>query len=401
MKVYTVTEVTLYLKDMIINDDVLSGLTVKGEISNFTESMAGHCYFTLKDSMCQLQCVLFKGARTKMTAPLKEGMQIAARGRIDVYEKQGRYQLIIDSVRVEGSGELFERFMKLKKKLESEGLFDASHKKRIPFFPKTVGVVTSPYGAAVRDIITTVGKRNRSVRMILSPVLVQGIDAPASICAGLEALERQGEADVIIVARGGGSFEELMPFSDERVARAIYRCPIPVISGVGHETDFSISDMVADLRAPTPTAAAQMAVPDRSELKRRLDLSAGRLTRAVQGRLSHMRTRLQALRSQYFFRHPERRVEMLSQSLDGLIRQMKASVERVIEMKRRDLEELKVKCDAYNPAAILEKGYCIAVTVPGRAVIRGVQELQREQRIQAIFRDGEASLEVKELLDKR
>jgi exodeoxyribonuclease VII large subunit len=401
MKVYTVTEVTLYLKDMIINDDVLSGLTVKGEISNFSESMAGHCYFTLKDSICQLQCVLFKGSRSKMAAPLKEGMQIAARGRIDVYEKQGRYQLIIDSVRVEGSGELFERFMKLKKKLESEGLFDASHKKRIPFFPKTVGVVTSPYGAAVRDIITTVGKRNRSVRMILSPVLVQGIDAPVSICAGIEALERQGEADVIIVARGGGSFEELMPFSDERVARAIYRCPIPVISGVGHETDFSISDMVADLRAPTPTAAAQMAVPDRSELRRRLDLSAGRLTRAVQGRLSQMKTRLQALHSQYFFRHPERRIEMLSQSLDGLIRQMKASVERAIEMKRRNLEELKVKCDAYNPAAILEKGYCIAVTVPGRAVIRGVQELHAEQRIQAIFRDGEASLDVKELFEKR
>jgi len=401
MKVYTVTEVTLYLKDMIINDDVLSGLTVKGEISNFSESMAGHCYFTLKDSICQLQCVLFKGARSKMASPLKEGMQIAARGRIDVYEKQGRYQLIIDSVRVEGSGELFERFIKLKKKLESEGLFDAAHRKKIPFFPKTVGIVTSPYGAAVRDIITTLGKRNRSVRMILSPVLVQGIDAPASICAGLEALERQGEADVIIVARGGGSFEELMPFSDERVARAIYRCPIPVISGVGHETDFSISDMVADLRAPTPTAAAQMAVPDRSELRRRLDLSAGRLTRAVQGRLSQMKTRLQALHSQYFFRHPERRIEMLSQSLDGLIRQMKASVERAIEMKRRNLEELKVKCDAYNPAAILEKGYCIAVTVPGRAVIRGVQELHAEQRIQAIFRDGEASLDVKELFEKR
>lgn len=401
MKVYTVTEITFYLKDLLVHDDTLSALTVKGEISNFSESLAGHCYFTLKDSLCQLQCVLFKGVRSRLLSPLKEGMQIAAQGRIDIYEKQGRYQLIIDNLRVEGSGELFERFIRLRKKLEAEGLFERSHKKEIPFFPGTIGVVTSPYGAAIRDIITTVGKRNKSVRIILSPVQVQGIEAPLSICAGLKALEKQGESEVILLARGGGSFEELMPFNDERVARAIFECSIPLISGVGHETDFTISDMVADLRAPTPTAAAQMAVPDRSELLKKLNIAEQRITRAVQNRLSQMNTRLQALHSQYFFRHPERRIEMLSQNLDTLCRQMKSSMERFIELRERGLEELRMKCSAYNPSAILEKGYCIALTHPERTLIRRASELHREQQIQILFNDGEASLAVKEVTEKR
>ncbi len=401
MKVFTVTEITLYLKDLLIHDDLLSSLTVKGEISNFSESLAGHCYFTLKDSLCQLQCVLFKGVRSRLLSPVKEGIQIAAQGRIDIYEKQGRYQLIIDNIRVEGSGELFERFIRLKKKLEAEGLFDKSHKREVPFFPKTIGVVTSPYGAVIRDIITTVGKRNKSVRIILSPVQVQGIEAPLSICAGLKALEKHREVEVILLARGGGSFEELMPFNDERVARAIFDCPVPVISGVGHETDFSISDMVADLRAPTPTSAAQMAVPDRQELLKHLGLGERRIKKAMENRLSQLNTRLQALRSQYFFRHPERRIEVLSQNLDTLDRQMKMSMERSIELTRRNLEELRMKCDAFNPSAVLEKGYCIVMTLPERKVIRGVAELQREQQVQLLLKDGEASLEVKEVTEQR
>jgi exodeoxyribonuclease VII large subunit len=395
MKIYSVTEVTLYLRRIIESDELLSSLQVKGEISNFKESHSGHCYFTLKDSAAQIACVLFRGSRSRIAFKIREGARVVARGRITIYEKQGQYQLIVDSMKEEGLGDLYERFILLKQKLEKEGLFDPRHKKKLPFFPGTVGVVTSPFGAAIRDIITTIRRRNNSVRIILSPVVVQGAEAPPSICRGLERIQAVGDVDVIILGRGGGSFEELMAFNDERVARAIHGCRVPVVSAVGHETDFTISDMVADFRAATPTAAAQNVVPDKRELLNGLESSRLRMMKGLMKQIRSSRSILEGMKSRAIFKYPERRIQDLQQDLDMLFARLGRAGRYYIAGKMGALEGLYHKLEARNARKILERGYCIALRHPEHKLISSVEDVKMNDEISLIVHDGDIDAVVK------
>ncbi len=264
--VFSVTQVSRYLKELLDSDEILQDVWVRGEISGYRTYSSGHCYFTLKDAEAQLPCVFFKYARLRSSAPeLHDGMAIAANGHISLYERDGKMQLYVENVELVGEGALFLRFEQLKMRLAAEGLFDVSRKRPLPACPSVIGIVTSPEGAALRDMLRVLRTRFPLSRVILSPTLVQGAEAPAAIAGALDALNAHGEAEVVILARGGGSIEDLWAFNEEVVARAIARSQIPVISGVGHETDFTIADLVADYRASTPTAAAAAAVPDIAE----------------------------------------------------------------------------------------------------------------------------------------
>lgn len=395
MKIFTVTEITHYLRKLLESDAALSDLSIKGEISNFSESLAGHCYFTLKDSESQLRCVLFRGMREKIRLRLKEGLKVVVRGRMTVYPRQGHYQLVVESVKEEGLGDLYEKFLKLKEKLHHEGMFDERHKVPIPYFPHLVGVVTSPYGAAVHDIIITLRRRNDAVGIVLAPVLVQGDEAPESICAGLRKIQKVPGIEVIILGRGGGSFEELMAFSDERVARVIYDCKIPVISAVGHETDFSISDLVADVRAATPTAAAQIAAPEKEKLAAHLQTGRIRMERAMTKLLQHYRWQLESIRKRYVFRFPARVVQTLSQNLDMLFSRLVRAEESFMEAKKSRHELLGEKLRVYNPFNILEKGYSITCKMPENILLASIGEVKSGDELRIIVKDGELDAEVK------
>ena len=396
MEILTVTEITQYLSRLIESDDLLGRLSVKGEISNFSESLAGHCYFTLKDPQSQLKCVFFKGSRSRVKVQIKEGMKVVVRGRITVYGKMGQYQLVVDSLKEEGLGDLFEKYLKLKEKLQKEGLFDAAHKKPLPYLPRIVGVVTSPYGAAIRDIITTLRKRNNSVHIVLMPVIVQGAEAPESICDGLRKIQKVSGMEVIILGRGGGSFEELMAFSDERVAREIFACRIPVVSAVGHETDVSISDMVADVRAATPTAAAQIVVPASEELLHRLNTLKMRMHRAVAKLLQSCQWKLQSIEKRYIFRFPERQIQNLSQNLDLLHARLSRAYRTLFARRINQLDLLREKLEVYNPRTILEKGYCFAHRLPDNTLIRSREDVSAGDEIRLTLKDGELNARVQQ-----
>src|SRR5438270_3133322 len=274
--IFSVTQVSRYLKELLASDDILQDVQVKGEVSGCRTYSSGHCYFTLKDAEAQLPCVFFRNARLRSDAPaLRDGMAIAASGRISFYERDGKLQLYVESVETIGDGALFLRFEQLKARLAAEGLFDENRKRPLPEQPAVIGIVTSPQAAALRDMLHVLQARYPLAEVLLAPTLVQGSEAPASIAAALDLLNEHGEAEVIILGRGGGSIEELWAFNEEIVARAIARSRIPVISGVGHETDFTIADFVADYRASTPTAAASKAVPDITE--RQIDIQAKQL----------------------------------------------------------------------------------------------------------------------------
>ncbi|MDQ7822400.1 MAG: exodeoxyribonuclease VII large subunit [Candidatus Eremiobacteraeota bacterium] len=387
MDIFTVQEITSYLKDVLESDDVLADLSVSGEISNFSESLAGHCYFTLKDPHAQLRCVFFKGARARIRLPLREGMKIVARGRISVYEKQGQYQLIVEHAKKEGQGELYEQFLKLRKKLEDEGLFDEARKSAIPPHAVTVGVVTSPYGAALRDIVTTLKKRS-SVTIVLSPALVQGADAPGSLIAALKRLEKVPSIDLIIIGRGGGSFEELNAFNDEALARAVYACPVPVISAVGHETDFTICDMVADHRAPTPTAAAVAAVPDSRELSLRMKSLMKTLGRSLDKTLKGSRIRLKSLQLRLEGRHPKRHLERLAQNLDMLYARGTRALTSMLTLRKSRLLAGREILEAYNPRHVIERGYCIAYKMPREELVKKTSQVAPEDKVRLVVGDG-------------
>src|SRR6266700_1812559 len=292
--IFSVTQVSRYLKELLASDDILQDVQVKGEVSGCRTYSSGHCYFTLKDAEAQLPCVFFKNARLRSDAPaLRDGMAIAASGRISFYERDGKLQLYVESVETIGDGALFLRFEQLKARLAAEGLFDEERKRPLPSQPAVIGIVTSSQAAALRDMLRVLRTRYPLAEVILSPTLVQGTEAPANITAALDLLNEHGEADVIIVGRGGGSIEELWAFNEEVVARAIARSRIPVISGVGHETDFTIADFVADYRASTPTAAATAAVPDIADWRIEAQERAQELTFLMKERLEDLRAELE------------------------------------------------------------------------------------------------------------
>ena len=348
-RILTVGELTRYIKMKLEQDPVLTDVWVRGEISNFKHHTSGHMYFTLKDGTSLIRAVMFASANQRLAFRPQEGMLVIARGSVSVYERDGQYQLYVQHMQPDGIGSLYLAFEQLKKKLEAEGLFDPARKKPIPRFPRTVGVITSPTGAAVRDIITTMQRRYPQAAILLHPVLVQGEQAAPSIAAAIRRMNELGAADVLIVGRGGGSLEELWPFNEEAVARAIAESRIPVISAVGHETDFTIADFVADLRAATPTAAAELAVPHALELRQHAAQLRVRLAQAVLGKVRQERERLNRLAGHPYLRDPKRQLSEPAQRLDRLREQLAFRMESRLRREAERTADLRHRILRFHP----------------------------------------------------
>ncbi len=385
---FTVSQITSYIKELFDLDYALQDLWVEGEVSNFSQSAAGHIYFTLKDEEARLACVMWRSLAAQQTYIPRDGEAVLAHGHISVYEARGTYQLYVDAVQPAGLGALYLQFEALKRRLEAEGLFAAERKRPLPPFPRRLGVVTSPTGAAIRDILRVLGRRYPLVEVILSPTLVQGDEAPPQIVAAIEALNRHTDVEAIIVARGGGSLEELMPFNDERVARAIYSSRVPVISGVGHETDFTIADFVADVRAPTPSAAAEVAVPDREELKATVNARRGRLAQLLQSQIEERRRALRQRERDLRRFSPQARINAYRQRVDEATRAAIFSLRHQLALRREQLRGLVLQLESLSPFATLERGYSIARHLGTGEIVRSVAQVTAGDRVEVRVSDG-------------
>jgi exodeoxyribonuclease VII large subunit len=384
---YTVSEITAEVKSLI--EDSFPPLWVVGEVSNLSCPRSGHVYLTLKDPNAQLGAVIWRGVASRIRFQLKNGLEVLAYGRLDVYPPHGKYQLIIDRIQPKGIGELQLAFQQLKEKLQKEGLFDPAHKKPLPGFPRRVGIVTSPTGAAVRDIITIMGRRCPAAEAILNPVRVQGEGAAEEIAAAIRRMNEIGDFDVLIVGRGGGSIEDLWAFNEEIVARAIYASRIPVISAVGHEADFTISDLVADVRAPTPTAAAEMVAPDCQELLLRLNRIAGTLRATLAARLTEASLRLKRCADSHALRRPVDLIRQKQQRLDELSQRVSLLMSNRLLHGRERWTRMAEVLESLSPLNVLRRGYTVTVRERDRAVVRKVSQVASGERIRTILAAGE------------
>lgn len=370
----TVSRLTRYLRELLESDDLLQDVWVQGEISNYTRATSGHVYLTLKDAEAALRCVIWRATAARISIPLQSGMAIEAHGAIGLYERDGAYQLYIDAVRPAGEGALFQAFLRLKARLEAEGLFDPARKRKIPPFPQRIGLVTSPAGAALQDMLNTLRRRYPLAEVWLAPTSVQGDEAPAEIVRALAALQRGEERpDVILVARGGGSLEDLWAFNDERVVRAIAACEVPVITGVGHETDFTLADFAADLRAPTPTAAATLATPDRADLRIELERQQQRLEGAMRQHLAWARAGLSLNRERLHRRSPLSLVREERQRLDTRGDRLARAFYHRLEQYRASLAENRARLQSLNPLSVLQRGFAVIERPTGELVTRAAQ----------------------------
>jgi len=351
--------VVRYIKALLDTDDLLSDLWVEGEVSNYSRSSAGHLYFTLKDAEGQLRCVMWRGRADHLDRLPQDGDQIVAHGYVSLYEGSGAVQFYVDAIRPTGLGLLQQQFEALKTRLETEGLFDASRKRPLPTFPRRIGVVTSPTGAAVRDILHVLGRRYPLAEVILAPTPVQGDDAAPRIAAAIAALDQYVGVDVILVARGGGSLEDLWPFNEERVARAIFACQTPVVSGVGHETDLTIADYVADVRAPTPSAAAEVVVPDTADLCVRVAQLRERSGRALTGHVARARERTRQQETRLLRHSPARLIAARRQQVDERVQAASRTLHRDLALWHERLDGLHGRLLALSPLATLERGYAV------------------------------------------
>ncbi len=391
---FTVSEITAYIKEKFEVDLLLQDLWLAGEVSNFSRSAAGHLYFTLKDEKSSLRCVMWRSLAERQLFLPDDGQAIVAHGRISIYELQGLYQFYVDTILSAGVGLLHRRFEALKERLRAEGLFE--RKRPLPSFPGCVGVVTSPTGAALRDILHVLGRRYPLVEVVLAPSLVQGEEAPPQIVAAIQALNRYPDVEVIIVARGGGSLEELWAFNEERVARAIYASRLPVVCGVGHETDFTIADFVADVRAPTPSAAAEIVVPDRMELRATVELRRERLHQLV---ARHVADRRQTLADQRRTLHrfsPLSRLESNRQRLDDLSHRMASLLEHRLALRGEQLRSLTLQLHTLGPRATLERGYALVRRQETGRVVKSTAQVGPGDGIEVQVSDGKFDATVEE-----
>lgn len=390
--VYSVGQVNAYIKNMFVQDFLLQDLSVKGEVSNCKYHSSGHIYFTLKDGKGTISCVMFAGNRSGLAFRMNEGMQVVVQGTIDVYERDGKYQLYAKAIKQDGVGALYERFEQLKKELLERGMFAPEYKKPVPRFVKTVGVVTAPTGAAVRDIINISSRRNPYVQLVLYPAIVQGEAAAASIVKGIQELEQQ-QVDVIIVGRGGGSIEDLWAFNEEEVAQAVFDCSVPVISAVGHETDTTIIDYVADLRAPTPSAAAELAVYDISLLQGQLEGYRTVLNRQIQGRLSLSRAQLKALDARVKMNSPMGKIREKRTYAISLEERLGVSMKNKIVLKRHRLAIYIEKLKGLSPLDKLNQGYSFVSDKEGRTVT-DIDRVSVGEQLQIFIKNGRMEAEV-------
>jgi exodeoxyribonuclease VII large subunit len=395
--VLSVTQVSRYLKELLDSDEILQDVWVRGEISGCKTYPSGHCYFTLKDAEAQLPCVFFKYARMRSAAPeLRNGMAMAANGRISLYERDGKMQLYVEHVELIGEGALFLRLEQLKTRLAAEGLFDDSRKRPLPTVPPVIGIVTSPEGAALRDMLRVLRTRFPLARVIISPTLVQGAEAPAAIANALDLLNEHGEAGVVILARGGGSIEDLWAFNEEVVARAIARSRIPVISGVGHETDFTLADLVSDYRASTPTAAAAAAVPDIAEWREDLLAFQEELMESMGAYLSDQREQLGRTKRDLLRLDPQYQLERLQQRLDDTAELLQARIEHIVSLRTERLRGIALRLHSLSPLLTIARGYSVVRRDRDQAVINSTRQVQPGDDLTIQVTDGHIPARVRE-----
>ena len=389
VKVYSVEQINRYIRNLLENDFILNSLWVKGEISNFKAHSSGHLYFTLKDAFASIQCVMFEGAAQLLPFLPENGLSVAVCGYVSVYEKTGQYQLYAELIEPLGIGSLTLAFEQLKEKLAVEGLFDAEYKREICPYPKCVAVVTSPTGAAVRDVIRIIKRRNHTVKIVVVPVLVQGEYAPDSIVEGIKLVNQWGKADTLIVGRGGGSLEDLWAFNEEKVARAIFASEIPVISAVGHETDFTIADFVADLRASTPSAAAELSVKNLEDMTEQFQSVVSRLEYAVTNQMIQWKKRLEFILQAKVLQQPLIQIQKQDSYIKQLQKQLEKQVYYILEKKQQKYNALKQQLDVVSPLKVLQRGYLLAKNEKG-ATLTTVKSIQKGENITLYFQDGTA-----------
>jgi exodeoxyribonuclease VII large subunit len=400
-RIYSVSVVNRYVKQLLQQDMLLSALWVSGEISNFKRHSSGHLYFTLKDAEGSMAAVMFVGEARLLEFWPQNGQQVQVQGYVSLYEKTGQYQLYVKKMQPQGNGALYEAFERLKAKLEAEGLFDSAYKKPIPAFPRGIGIVTSPTGAAIRDIVQIARRRHPGIRLVLYPALVQGEGAAATIVKGIQTLDRMAEIDTLIVGRGGGSIEDLWPFNEEMVARAIAEAKTPVISAVGHETDFTIADFAADMRAPTPSAAAELAVPEIAGIMRSIGLEEQKQGALLKKKLWMQRQRLELWWQRLQLQDPGRQLDSYRQRLDMAMQYQQNRIEQQLKEKKQQLEALENALMLLSPQHQLEKGYALLTDEAGKAILRA-EQIQIADRVNIQMQDGRLTVKVeqKELASK-
>ena len=385
----TVTDLNKYIKDKIDNDEMLNNVLVKGEISNFKNHYTGHMYFTLKDENSLIKCVMFKSYTTHLTFMPKDGMKVMILGSVSVFERDGVYQIYAKAMKEDGLGSLYTAYEELKKKLEQEGLFAQEHKKKIPFMPKTIGVLTSNTGAVIRDIINVSTRRNPNVHIRLYPVPVQGPGAAEKISEGIKFMNENKLADVLIIGRGGGSLEDLWPFNEEIVARSIYDSEIPIISAVGHETDFTIADFVADLRAPTPSAAAELAVANIDDVKESLHMYNNRYKVALKKKIELMRLSYEKCMSRPAFKNPTQKINEQYMIIDMKLKKLQSSMLLKLKEARTNFVRETSKLDSLSPLKTLTRGYSIVSNAESGKIVKSINDLHQNDNIKIRLIDGE------------
>lgn len=382
----SVTDLNKYIKDKVASDEYLNNVLVKGEISNFKHHYTGHLYFTLKDDNSLIKCIMFKSFTANLKFTPKDGMKVMIFGTVSVFERDGVYQIYCKAMQEEGMGSLYKAYEELKKKLELEGLFSMEHKKKLPFMPRVVGVLTSQTGSVIRDIINVSTRRNPNVYIRLFPVPVQGEGAGEKIADAIKFMNDKKLADVLILARGGGSLEDLWPFNEEVVARAIYASEIPIISAVGHETDFSISDFVADLRAPTPSAAAELAVADTKELYLKLENYKTRYKLALKKKVELMRLQYEKCMARRVFKEPLQEINEKIIRLDIIVKNMQNSMVNRYKDSKNEMIKAISKLDALSPLKTLTRGYVI--TQKEGSIVKSVNDIVKDDEVELRFIDG-------------
>ena len=388
----SVTELNKYIKDKIDKDEMLNNVLVKGEISNYKHHYTGHLYFTLKDENSLIKCIMFKGYAANLKFEPKDGMKVTIFGSVSVFERDGVYQIYVKAMQEDGIGSLYKAYEEMKAKLEKEGLFDQSHKKKIPLMPRCIGVLTSNTGAVIKDIINVSTRRNPNVYIKLLPVPVQGPGAAEKIVDAIKTMNEKKLADVIIVARGGGSLEDLWPFNEEIVARAIYDSELPVISAVGHETDFTIADFVADLRAPTPSAAAELAVPNIADIKLKLEGYNNRYKLALKKKVEFMKLRYEKCMNSRVFKEPLQKINEKYILIDMKVKTMQNSISNIYNSKKTNMIKHIAKLDALSPLKTLTRGYSI-VQANGK-IVKSVSQIKKDDEIDIRLIDGKARAKV-------
>jgi len=402
-KIYTVSRITKYIKNLFENDYNLQNVWILGEISNFKLHSSGHMYFVLKDQESQIKGVMFKGNNLSLRFMPQDGMKVKVRGDISVYERRGEYQLYVKEIVEAGKGELYLAFERLKEKLKAEGLFSEEFKKKLPLIPKNIAVITSPTGAAIRDVLTISLRRFPNLSILVVPSLVQGTLAAREIAKKIDFLNKHfNNLDFIILSRGGGSLEELWAFNEEILARSIYNSKIPIVSAIGHETDFTISDFVADLRCPTPSAAAEMTIPDKSSLINNLNLLNSKLNKAINRNLELKVENINSINKSIQYQGPENKINQYYQYIDEFSVRIKLRIKHQIELYEEKIKKDKQRLDSLNPGAVIERGYSICRKIPGKEIIKRLNQVEIGNEIEIIISDGKmlGKVDKKEVISK-